>query len=67
MPFNEKAVLEVRKDAGLKTQKPQVQDKIQFEVEHPDSKKSERGKNSDQDSEDHDECSGPQPQSQRQT
>ncbi|KAH9745502.1 hypothetical protein KPL70_004095 [Citrus sinensis] len=59
--------LKVRKDAGLKTQKPQVQDKIQFEVEHPDSKKSERGKNSDQDSEDHDECSGPQPQSQRQT
>ncbi|KAH9647652.1 hypothetical protein KPL70_025267 [Citrus sinensis] len=65
--FNEKAVLEVRKDAGLKTQKPQVQDDIQFEVEHPDSKKSERGDSSDKDSEDHDECSGPQPKSQMQT
>ncbi|KAH9648352.1 hypothetical protein KPL70_025549 [Citrus sinensis] len=65
--FNEKAVLEVRKDVGLKTQKPQVQDNIQLEVEHPDSKKSERGESLDQDSEDHDECSDPQPQSQRQT
>jgi len=65
--FNEKAVLEVRKDAGLKTQKPQVQEDIQFEVEHPELKKSEKGDSSDKDSEDHDECSGPQPQSQRQT
>ncbi|KAH9778870.1 Integrase catalytic domain-containing protein [Citrus sinensis] len=65
--FNEKAILEVRKDARLKTKKPQVEDNIQFGVEHPDSKKSERSESSDQDSEDHDECSGPQPQSQRQT
>ncbi|KAH9716149.1 Integrase catalytic domain-containing protein [Citrus sinensis] len=65
--FNEKAILEVRKEAGLKTQKPQVQDNIQLEVEHPDSKKSERAESLDQDSEDHDECSDPQPQSQRQT
>ncbi|KAH9698599.1 hypothetical protein KPL71_024065 [Citrus sinensis] len=65
--FNEKAVLEVRKEAGLKTQKPQVQDNIQLEVEQPDSKKSERAESLDQDSEDHDECSDPQPQSQRQT
>lgn len=65
--FNEKAVFEAKKDAGLKTQKPQMQDDIQFEVEHPDSKKSERGDSSDKDSEDHDKCSGPQPQSQRQT
>ena len=54
MAFNEKAVLEVRKDTGLKTQKPQVQDNIQLKVEHPDSKKSERGESSDQDSEDRD-------------
>ncbi|KAH9657534.1 hypothetical protein KPL70_023118 [Citrus sinensis] len=44
--------LKVRKDTGLKTQKPQVQDNIQLKVEHPDSKKSERGESSDQDSED---------------
>ena len=67
MAFNEKVVLEVRKDAGLKTQKPQAQDNIQLEVEHPNSKKSEKGESSDQDSEDLDECSDPQPQSQRQT
>ena len=44
-----------------------MQDNIQFEVKHSDSKKSERGENSDQDNEDQDECSGPQSQSQRQT
>ena len=36
-------------------------------MEHPGSKKSEKDENLDQDSEDHDECSGHQPQSHRQT
>ncbi len=65
--FNEKVVLEIRKDTGVKTQRPQKQDKIQFEVEHSGSKKSKKDENSYQDSEDHDECNDLQPQSQRQT
>ena len=61
--FNEKVVLETRKDVGVKTQRPQEKDKIQFEVQHSGLKTSEEDGNLDQDSEDHDECSDFQPQS----